>query len=224
MKLIKVSLRNLDNKNRNIGITYVARLCLGDLREDNYKKVYTVIDDEKKFIYGRNPYSNDFSSSYAYLKISGVMDESFSGDEREFIVSSESIESLSQKENVKLSGSCGSGLEPVLSEKAYLNIGAYEEKSLVIILGAEESIEEIQNIIEEFSDIDRIDKELKDVKAYWRSLLTNIKIKTKDKPLDFLLNGWLLYQTFSCRYLARTAFYQSEEHMDLEINFKILCL
>lgn len=208
VKLIKVNLRNLDNKNRNIGITYVARLCLGDLRENNYKKLYTVIDDEKKFIYGRNPYSNDFSSSYAYLKMSGVMDESFSGDEREFIVSSESIESLSEKENVKLSGSCGSGLEPVLSEKAYLNIGAYEEKSLVIILGVEESIEEIQNTLEEFSDIDRVDKELKDVKSYWRSLLTNINIKTEDKALDFMINGWLPYETISCRLFSRTAFYQ----------------
>lgn len=207
-KFIRVSLKNLDNKNRNIGITYVARLCLGDLREKNYKKIYTVINNEKKFIYGKNPYSSNFSSSHAYLKIIGGVNESFSGDERDFIVSRESIEVLYEKRNDKLSGKCGSGLEPVLSEKAYLNIGPHEEKSIVIILGAEESIDEIQNTLEEFSSISRVEKELKEVREYWRNLINNINIKTEDKALDFMINGWLPYETISCRLFSRTAFYQ----------------
>jgi len=207
-KLIKVNLKNLDDKNRNIGITYVARLCLGDLRENNYKKVYTVIDEENKFIYGINPYSSDFHSSYAYLKISGGRDESFSGDERDYIVSKEYMESLSEHKTISLSGRCGSGLEPVLSEKVYLNLGSNEEKSLVIILGAEDSIKEIQNSLEEFSDIDRVEKELEKVKEYWKDTLNKIKIKTEDKALDFMINGWLPYETISCRLFSRTAFYQ----------------
>jgi cyclic beta-1,2-glucan synthetase len=207
-KIIKVNLKNLNNKNRNIGITYIARLCLGDLRENNYKKVYTVIDEDKKYIYGRNAYSSDFSSSYAYLRISGGIDESFSGDERDFIVSKEEMENLSNKDRVKLSGSCGSGLEPVLSEKVHLNIEANEEKSLVIILGAEDSIEEIENTLEEFSHMDNVEKELEKVKGYWRNLLTKINVKTKDKALDFMINGWLPYETISCRLFSRTAFYQ----------------
>ncbi|WP_346928474.1 glucoamylase family protein [Clostridium sp.] len=207
-KLIKVNLKNLDDKNRNIGITYVARLCLGDLRENNYKKVYTVIDEENKFIYGINPYSNDFHSSYAYLKISGGRDESFSGDERDYIVSKEYMESLSDHKTISLSGRCGSGLEPVLSEKVYLNLGSNEEKSLVIILGAEDSIKEIQNSLEEFSDINRVEKELEKVKDYWKDTLNKIKIKTEDKALDFMINGWLPYETISCRLFSRTAFYQ----------------
>ncbi|WP_346886069.1 GH36-type glycosyl hydrolase domain-containing protein [Clostridium sp. UBA4395] len=207
-KLIKVSLNNLVDKERNIGITYIARLCLGDLRENNYKKIYTVIDKENKYIYGINPYSSDFSSSHVYLKISGGKNESFSGDERDFIVSKEYMYSLSEQNTISLSGRCGSGLEPVLSEKVYLRLGANEEKSLVIVLGAEDSIEGIQNSLEEFSDITRVEKELEMVKGYWERLLTKIKIKTEDKALDFMINGWLPYETISCRLFSRTAFYQ----------------
>ncbi|MEG2357228.1 MAG: hypothetical protein RSC40_09760, partial [Clostridia bacterium] len=37
---------------------------------------------------------------------------------------------------------------------------------------------------------------------------TKINVKTEDKALDFMINGWLPYETISCRLFSRTAFYQ----------------
>jgi len=36
-----------------------------------------------------------------------------------------------------------------------------------------------------------------------------IQVKTPDRTLDLLVNGWLLYQTLACRIWARAAFYQA---------------
>jgi len=36
-----------------------------------------------------------------------------------------------------------------------------------------------------------------------------IQVKTPHEPTNFLLNRWALYQTISCRFWARSAFYQS---------------
>src|SRR4029077_12020672 len=39
--------------------------------------------------------------------------------------------------------------------------------------------------------------------------LTVVQVRTPNLALNLLLNRWLLYQTYSCRLLARSAFYQS---------------
>lgn len=47
-----------------------------------------------------------------------------------------------------------------------------------------------------------------EVKNYWQEYLGRIKINTPDESLDVIMNGWLQYQTVSCRLNGRTAFYQ----------------
>ena len=36
-----------------------------------------------------------------------------------------------------------------------------------------------------------------------------MQVKTPDRAMDIMLNGWLLYQTLACRIWARSAFYQA---------------
>ena len=48
-----------------------------------------------------------------------------------------------------------------------------------------------------------------DVAEYWEGILGAVQVKTPDRSMDIMLNGWLLYQTLACRMWARAAFYQS---------------
>jgi len=54
-----------------------------------------------------------------------------------------------------------------------------------------------------------LDAALKGVTDFWDSTLSVIQVKTPDRSMDILVNGWLLYQTLSSRVWGRTAFYQS---------------
>ena len=56
------------------------------------------------------------------------------------------------------------------------------------------------------ADLDAVRSEVGD---YWDDVLGAVQVKTPDRAMDIMLNGWLLYQTLACRIWARSAFYQA---------------
>ena len=50
---------------------------------------------------------------------------------------------------------------------------------------------------------------LNGVRDHWEDVLRTVQVKTPDRSMDIMLNGWLLYQTIACRIWARSGFYQS---------------
>jgi cyclic beta-1,2-glucan synthetase len=54
-----------------------------------------------------------------------------------------------------------------------------------------------------------LDATLTAVKQHWADLLTTVQVKSPDREMDIMLNGWLMYQTLACRIWARAGFYQA---------------
>jgi len=56
---------------------------------------------------------------------------------------------------------------------------------------------------------DSLQDELQQVAAHWDAILNKVQITTPQPAVNLLANGWLLYQTLSCRIQARSGYYQS---------------
>ena len=59
-----------------------------------------------------------------------------------------------------------------------------------------------------YTQLAACEEALEKVKNYWHEYLDRIKISTPDESINVIMNGWLQYQTVSCRMNGRTAFYQ----------------
>jgi len=90
-----------------------------------------------------------------------------------------------------------------------VTIEAFEEKQIILLLGCEESKEEITKQIEKYTDIAVCQEEYRKVKHNWEELLGRVQIKTPSESTNLLLNGWCMYQTIASRMLARSGYYQS---------------
>lgn len=208
-KIMKVKLNNHSKRNRKLSLTYFAELALGVVKEHTYKKIITSIDDNDNFITGRNPYNLNFGNQYTFLKIIGGSGESFTGNRSEFLGiggTLESPEALSYKD---LSNFSGAAVDPCIAAMSKVELKTGEEVELVVLLGVEESYESIAATIEKFKDITRVNTSFEEMSTYWNSLLGTLQVKTPERSFDYMINGWLMYQTIVCRLWARTAFYQS---------------
>jgi len=47
------------------------------------------------------------------------------------------------------------------------------------------------------------------VRTFWDEIVGRVQVKTPDRSMNIMLNGWLIYQTLACRVWARSAFYQA---------------
>ena len=212
VKLCKVKIKNLSDMDRDLSLFYYAQLVLGVYNYGSAKYITTSIKDN--YIYGENPYSKYFGKQKAYLSIIDNKDEnnnsqSFTGDRKSFVGVGSDLGKPKALSMTSLNNISGSIYDPCLATQLNISLKANEEREIVILLGEEEEESLIKEKINNYRNLDSVYSALENVKDYWSNFLGNIQVKTPDASMDYLLNGWLMYQTLSCRYLSRTAFYQS---------------
>ncbi len=79
---------------------------------------------------------------------------------------------------------------------------------IVFFLGEAASGDDARALIERYRAAD-LDAARAEIERHWDDVLGAVQVKTPDRAMDIMLNGWLLYQTLACRVWARSAFYQS---------------
>ena len=133
----------------------------------------------------------------------------WTGDRREFIGRNGTLAGpAALADATPLSNNVGAGLDPCGALRTTVQVPPNGTVELVFFLGEAESAETARNLIAHYrtADLDAVRSEVGD---YWDDVLGAIQVKTPDRSMDIMLNGWLLYQTLACRIWARSALYQA---------------
>nr|WP_107990850.1 glucoamylase family protein [Breoghania corrubedonensis] len=208
IKISRLTLRNLSSRRRHLSVTSYAELVLGTSRGATAPFLVTQIDEGTGAMLARNPWSINSSGRVAFADLSGRQ-TAWTADRAEFLgrYGSPSMpRALTGR--MSLSGTTGAGLDPCAALQQTIEIGAGETVEIVSFFGQCDSEDEVRALLARYRVAD-LDAVLREVTDHWTDLLQTVQVKTPDRAMDIMLNGWLLYQTLACRIWARSAFYQA---------------
>ncbi|WP_393994005.1 GH36-type glycosyl hydrolase domain-containing protein [Xanthobacter oligotrophicus] len=208
LKVSRLTLRNLTNRPRRISLTAYAEWVLGPSRSATAPFVTTAIDAETGALFARNPWNADFGSRVAFLDMAGRQ-TSWTSDRREFIGRNDTLaDPAALRSAAPLSGLVGAGFDPCGAMRAQVELRPHASTELIVFLGEAADAPAARHLITRFRAAD-LDAVLAEVTRSWDDVLGAVEVRTPDRAMDIMLNGWLLYQTLACRVWARAAFYQA---------------
>lgn len=192
---VKYSLLTLHNpmlRERHVGVVYAAEWVLSSLPHP--EAVHMRFDGHA--CYAEN--LREPAATQAYIAMAGGADAVECATCREDVLCGGwACDAWDTVENAYGTGFC--------ALRTQLTLAPGETRTLVLLMG-EDTPETIAPLIS--VDARAVQARLQMVKALWQARLGAVQVQTPDRGMDVLLNGWLLYQTWSARVLGRTGYYQ----------------
>ncbi|MHB8736079.1 MAG: GH36-type glycosyl hydrolase domain-containing protein, partial [Terriglobales bacterium] len=208
VKFAALKLRNLSSRPRQVSVTGYWEWVLGDLRPRSLLHLQTEMDPKTGALLVRNYYNTEFAERIVFLDVNEVT-RTFTGDRKEFLGRNGSLSHPAALKRARLSGKTGAGLDSCGAVQITCDLPAGQEREVSFRLGVGRSVADVQTLIRRFRRADAGRAALTEVCQYWVRTLGAVQVETPDRAVNVLANGWLLYQTLSCRLWGRTGFYQS---------------
>lgn len=208
IKISRLTLHNRSTRTRRLSVTAYAEWVLGTSRGASAPFIVTEVDTATGAILARNPWSTAFPGRVAFADLGGKQ-TSWTADRTEFLGRGGSPDApVALVKGRLLSGAAGAGLDPCAALATSIELGAGGRAEIVWVVGQCTSAEEARKLVVRYRETS-LDNALAAVADHWEALLGTVRVKTPDRAMDIMLNGWLLYQAIACRILARSAFYQA---------------
>ena len=220
IKISRLSIQNTSSRTRHLSVTAYAEWVLGPSRGVSAPFVATEIDPVTGAMFVRNAWNAAFGSRVTFADLNGAQADwtgdrrefgptDWTGDRREFIGRNGTLASPAALASATaLSNTTGAGLDPCGALRTTIELPPHGTVEVVFFLGQAASVEDARSLIARYRTTN-LDTVLSAVGRYWEDVLGAVRVKTPDRPMDIMLNGWLLYQTLACRMWARSAFYQA---------------
>ena len=208
VKFAVLKLRNTSGRPRRVSVTGYCEWVLGDLRQKGLLHVQTEVDRKTGALLARNYYNTEFAERIAFIDSSGET-RTLTGDRRGFLGRNGSLAQPAALKQTRLSGKVGAGLDPCGAMQVNLDLPAGQVRETRFRLGVGRTLSDVQDLIQRFRGANASRTALEGVWSYWNRTLGAVNVDTPDPAVNVMANGWLLYQTLSCRLWGRTGFYQS---------------
>jgi cyclic beta-1,2-glucan synthetase len=208
IKISRLRLHNISGRARHLSVTAYAEWVLGPSRTASAAFVTTEIDSHTGAMFARNPWNPSFGARVAFADFGGHQMDC-TGDRREFIGRNGTLaRPVALAGPDPLSNNVGAGFDPCGALRTTVELPPNGTVELVFVLGQAASAEDARTLIARYRTAD-LDAVQAVVGRYWDDVLGAVQVRTPDRSMDIMLNGWLLYQTLACRVWARSAFYQA---------------
>ncbi|MDD5132535.1 MAG: glucoamylase family protein [bacterium] len=208
VKFSVLKIKNISGRARRLSATSYNELVMGTFRDKYLMHIVTEIDPKSGALLAHNHYNKEFPNRVVFLD-SNEGKRFVSGDRNEFLGRNGTLASPAAMQRDRLSGKTGAGFDPCASLQVPFELTDGDEREIAFTFGAGQSLEEARSILQSFNSFVLIRQELEKVWDYWKRTLGVIYVETPDNSINYLVNGWLQYQTISCRLYGRSGFYQS---------------
>jgi cyclic beta-1,2-glucan synthetase len=209
VKISRLHLHNRSDRVRSISVTAYVTWVLGTSRGTTAPHISTEIDPASGAIFARNVWNATFGGRVAFADLGGKQTD-WTGDRRAFLGRNGAPEAPAAllRADEKLSGDVGAGLDPCGALRTRIELAPGGCVEILFLLGEAGSADEARRLVTLYRAAD-LDAVLAEVHAFWYGALGAVTVKTPDRTMDIMLNGWLLYQTLASRTWARAGFYQA---------------
>jgi cyclic beta-1,2-glucan synthetase len=208
VKIYRLRMRNDSSRPRKLLVTYFADWVLGSARDSSQLHVQTSRDANSSAIVARQYWNGAYTGHVAFAA-SSPSPSSYSGDRTQFLGRNRSVARPAALERAQLENRTGAALDPAVALQVQVTLEKGGHADVIFLLGQTETIEECRSVVSRYQTVQQVEAALAETKAWWDSVLGAVEVKTPLLSADLLLNRWLLYQSLSCRFWARSAFYQS---------------
>ncbi len=208
IKFSKLRITNRSGRSRQISVTGYWEWVLGELRDKSLMHVVTELDSISGALFTRNAYNTEFPGRVVFVDASESV-RTVTADRTEFLGRNGAAANPAALRRMRLSGRVGAGLDPCSAIQFQVGVEDHQTREIVLTLGVGADEEQARQLVSRYRGIDNAHRALEGVWHYWSRTLGAAYFETPDPAVNFLANGWLVYQTLACRMWARTGFYQS---------------
>jgi cellobiose phosphorylase len=208
VKFTVLKVCNRSGRRRRLSVTGYVEWVLGDVRPKSVMHVITEIDPQTGALLARNSYNTEFANRVAFFNVDHAT-RTVSGDRTEFLGRNGDLGHPAAMSRSHLSGRVGAALDPCGAIQVAFELADGEEREIVFTLGSGQNADDAARLARRFCDSVAAREALDGVWRYWNRTLGAVQVETPDESVNFLANGWLLYQALACRLWGRSGYYQS---------------